>query len=170
MASPIPGSNDLQECCPPHTAATLSSDGGILAAKHALLTTFGIHPLLTTLSQKQAVSKPRATLFPAGRELQFSRHTSDTYPHASEHVPAGPPRPHIIASLSLAAPPSSPGGHLCGGGMCQGDDGGGNCFLQKDFFTVLQLYSPNLCIASLWVKSSTCFRNLYLDLLSLFGI
>lgn len=56
------------------------------------------------------------------------------------------------------------------GGMCQGDDGGGNCFLQKDFFTVLQLYSPNLCIASLWVKSSTCFRNLYLDLLSLFGI
>lgn len=143
-----------------------------LEAKRAFLTTFGIHPLLTTLSQKHAVTFQTMTnSLPSRWKLQFSRHTSDTCPYASGHVPAGPLRPHITASLSLAAPPFSPRGHLCVCvEMCQGDDRGGNSFLQEDFFTVLQLYSPNLCTASLWVKSSTCFRNLYLDLLSLFGI
>lgn len=88
-------------------------------------------------------------LFPAGGEPNLQRHVSDTCPCASRRVPPGPQRSHIKASLSLAARlPSSSGGHLCVE-TCQGDDRGGNSFLQRDFFTILQLCSSNPFIASL---------------------
>lgn len=104
--------------------------------EHILLPTSGIHSLPFTLSQKRAVTSQNTSnsfslCYHKDGEPWLLRNVSDTCPCAFRHVPPGPQRSHIKASLSLTTLPSSSWWAFLCGNVPEREDGEGIRTLRK---------------------------------------
>lgn len=152
--------------CPPHTTCNSLVRWRASCSQRAFPNYLWDLPAVHSLPEARVTFQTMTNSLPS-RWAAVSRHTSDTCPMLLDTCQdSEATHPSLLSGRHAFLASGAP---VAGSGNVPGRWQGSLSFLQEDFFTVLQLYSPNLCIASLWVKS-TCFRNLYLDLLSLFGI